>query len=407
MPSRYAAIRLHFHKTAVPRVYHGVVSNADRRQKRFKRRQAKRAENRRKRLENVTLENIADLNNLEKAAKEAARGVGWKANTQRYLLDRLSNVLEAHDKIMAGEDFTLPRFKFDIVERGKLRHIQAAKFRERVIQKSLARNAMLPAYMPSMTSGNSANTKGRGTSYAINRLKRQLRRHYRRYGNEGYILLVDYHDYFASIPHYKLLGQARQRIDDKRIIHMISQFLAAEETSIGIGLGAEPNQVFAVSYPNRIDHWLDEMSGCMSGRYMDDIYAINISKTCLWSVLGTIISMSTDLGLTLNHRKTKIVKLSHGWTWLKKRWKLTDTGRIIVRPLGKVLNKQRRKMRGLSSLVERGYVSLPDWKASYMSWRGGLKGLNAYKSLRRMDAYYAMLTARLEATAEQRQGSGQ
>lgn len=363
-----------------------------RRQARRLRRDRHRAGNKRKRLRSATLEHAASLTILEQSARLAARNVAWKTGTQRYMLRLLPNAIKAHSLLLSERDFTQPRTRFTIMERGKLRDIQAARFSERVIQKAIARTIVKPSYQPSFTTGNSANMQGRGTKYAMDRLKQQLVRHYRRHGRDGWILLMDFHDYFNSIDRSIVYRQACERIDDPAALRAIRMLLDAEQGDKGLGLGSEPNQLFAVNYPSRIDHWLEERSGVeASGRYMDDTYAISADKALLWNALGNITWMAYELGLTLNPRKTKIVKLSHGFTWLKKKWSITDTGRIVVRPCRKSIVRERRKLKHLSRLAVNGIISEENMRTAYQSWRGGLKRLNSGRTLRNMDALYKML----------------
>ena len=122
----------------------------------------------------------------------------WKASVQRYEAHVLRNVLKAHRNLLAGKDIRCGFVRFDLMERGKLRHITSVRFSERVIQKSISRQALAPAVWPTLTPGCSANMKGRGTDYALIRLKRQLAEHQRRHGTEGYILLIDFSDYFGA-----------------------------------------------------------------------------------------------------------------------------------------------------------------------------------------------------------------
>lgn len=367
-----------------------------RREARRRRRDEHRAGNRRKRLENVTYERVVSISSLDEAAKGAARNVAWKTGTQRYLYRRLLNAGRQHTLLTQGKTFIGPRHRFDVLERGKLRHITSSEFRERVIQKSLARRALIPAYTPSYTKGNSANMKGRGTDYAIRRLKRQLARHHRRYGDKGWILLTDYSDYFGSIRRGVVYRQACERIPDPGIRWMIHQLLETEPAT-GIGLGSEPNQQFAVSYPTRIDHWLEEKSGVeYTGRYMDDMYCISPDKTILHHALETIQAMSRELGLTLNPRKTHIVRLSHGFTWLKKKWTITQTGRIIIRPGRKAITRERRKLKRLARLASQGVIPTEAFQTSYTSWRGGLDRLDAHRTQHHMDHLYQRLLSTIE-----------
>ena len=178
-----------------------LVNSEERRAARRRRREEKRALKRAERLEGCTLENVASIDSLFDAAREAAAGVNWKSSTQRYMQDQLRNAAKAHRDLMAGADTSRGFVRFSIYERGKRRDISAVHFSERPIQKSLTKNALIPAIEPTLIDANSANRKGKGTHYAVKLLKKQLARHYRKHGPEGYILQVDFKDYFASIEH--------------------------------------------------------------------------------------------------------------------------------------------------------------------------------------------------------------
>ena len=113
------------------------MNSKERKAARRKRRDEERAKKKAKRNEGCTLEDVADLNALYKAQRRAARGVAWKASTQRYQLDWLLNISKAHDDILAGNEICRGFHEFDLMERGKLRHICSVHFSERVVQKSI------------------------------------------------------------------------------------------------------------------------------------------------------------------------------------------------------------------------------------------------------------------------------
>lgn len=50
---------------------------------------------------------------------------------------------------------------------------------------------------------------------------------------------------------------------------------------------------------------------------MDDIYIIHESKEFLKGLLNDIRGICDEYGLFVNPKKTQIVKLSHGFTFLK------------------------------------------------------------------------------------------
>ena len=361
---------------------------------RYKRRQIKRQRNRAEQTANAIFENTSSLQSLTDAAYEACKTIKWKNSVQKYMNNAMLNTLHAHKLMTSGGKITGRRKCFTITERGKLRHIQASPFWEKVIQKSISKNVLIPCYTRSYTHGNSANQKGRGEMYAIKLLRKQLARHYKKHGSQGWILLCDYSNYFASIPRTKVLQQASERIQDKRIMPWLEQLMDAECDS-GLGLGAETNQQLDVGYVSKIDHWIEEHSGCeATGRYMDDLYVIDSDINRLHSTLEQIKKMSAELGLTLNSRKTHIVALRHGFTWLKKKWYYTNTGRTITRPIPKTIKRMRRHLRALARLAAREELSWKQISAMYHSWRGTLKHYNAWRTIQSMDAYYKQLKNR-------------
>lgn len=345
------------------------------------------------------MEEIASLDTLYRSARQAARGVNWKASTQRYMKDVLRNNAKTRRQLLNGEDVRCGFYHFDLWERGKLRHISSVHFSERVPQKALTQAALIPALGPSLIADNSANLAGRGTSYAIRRLKRQLAEHYRRHGAEGWILQVDFENYFGSIKHVEAKGLVATAIDDPRVVALSDGFVDAQRGNLnnsddedGLGLGSEPNQILAVSLPNRIDHHVTECCDVEAyGRYMDDSYAIATDKDVLWGVLSEIEWIADELGITINRKKTKVTKLTHGFIFLKKKFSYGENGRIVVRPCRDAITRERRKLKKLAAMWERGEIPIESIEQHYQSWRGGMLGIDAHGTVLRMDALYAEL----------------
>ena len=368
-----------------------ILKSEDRRRARRERREAKRKVNREKRLEHCTLENVADVDNLYKAAMKAKNGVSWKSSVQSYHKDLLSNINRARSDLLEGKDIRRGFFYFKIFERGKLREISSVHFTERVIHKSLSVNALVPSLTPSFIRNNTANTTGRGTDDALRRLKRDLVNHYRLHGSDGYILLVDFSSYFANIAHDPLKKLVDNALDDKRLVKIVhDQIDACGE--VGLGLGSEPNQILAVAFVSSIDHYVTEMLSVEGyGRYMDDSYCIHTSKEHLKWVLSEIEKKCSEYGIVINRRKTHIVKLSHGFTWLKKKISYSETGRIVMRPSRAAITRQRRKLKKLKRMVDEDRLTMDQVQRSYMSWRGSILKLDSWHSVQNMDALYRQL----------------
>ena len=374
------------------RAVRGALMNSEeRREARRRRREEERARKKAARTEQCTLEEIADLNNLYRAARQAARGVSWKSSVQRYGIHALRNCVRARDDVLNGRSVCKGFVHFDIWERGKLRHISSVHFSERVVQKSLTQNALVPAIVPTLVTGNSANIKGRGTDYAVRRLKSQLVRHYRLHGSEGYVLLIDFSDFFARMRHDHVKGIVASAIGDERVVALASSLIDSQG-DVGLGLGSEPNQICAVAYPSVIDHYVEEMLGVEAyGRYMDDTYCLHESKEYLQVVKMLIEQKCDELGIVINAKKTQIVKLSRGFKFLKKRFSYGPNGRIAVRPCRESITRERRKLKKLAKMYDEGSISYEQVLRSYMSWRGSMKKLDAHKTVLSMDALFARL----------------
>lgn len=386
MVIRHAAFGCRMKPFGVP-----PMNSDERRAARRARRDNKRAANRSERIEGCTLESIADLDNLYQSAVDASRGVSWKSSVQRYMLRVMPNIMRARKDLLSGKDFKRGFIEFDIFERGKLRHICSVHFSERVIQKSISRHALAPAIWPTLTEGCAANIMGRGTEYAVRRLKRQLVNHHKRHGERGYILQVDFANYFGNIDHGACKRLIDRALDDDRVKSVVFDQIDAHGTR-GLGLGSEPNQVLAVALPSPIDHLMLSTPGILaSGRYMDDSYCIALEKNVLHDALERIESLCDELGIVINRKKTRIVKLSRGFVFLKKRFYFGYGGKVVVRPCRSSITRQRRKLKKQAALVGRGMMTREQVNQSYQSWRGGMKRLDAHDTILRMDALYKEL----------------
>ena len=305
--------------------------------------------------------------------------------------DYLRNAVKSRNDLLEGRDICRGFIRFDLWERGKLRHISAVHFPERVIQKSLSQNALVPAIVPTLITANSANIKGRGTDFAISRLKQQLVRHYQKHGAEGYVLLVDFSNFFGNIDHAATKRLIDRALDDERIKALMYAQVDSHGTR-GLGLGSEPNQILAVALPSPVDHMLLRTPCVLaSGRYMDDLYCIALDKADLRGVLADIRRECAKLGIVVNEKKTRIVKLTRGFTFLKKRFNYGETGKVIVRPCRSAVTRERRKLKKLAAFVERGEMTRDQALQSYQSWRGSMMRLDARRTVANMDALFTRL----------------
>lgn len=357
--------------------------------------QRRKAERERKRSEKLSkyddYERVISMNALNDAADEAMKGVSWKASVQRYNMTRFLNIYRTHEKLKAGKDIRKGFICFDLIERGKLRHIKSVHFSERVVQKSICKNALYPILTNSLIYDNGASQKGKGTHFALNRLSVHVRRHIHRHGREGGILLIDFSDYFGNIDHAVLKDIYQKAFRDERLRNLGMSFIDAFGDK-GLGLGSETSQINAVVLRNALDHYIKETLGIKGyGAYMDDSYLIHEDIGYLKECLKKIDAFCKRYGIALNKKKTKICDLKHGFTYLKTRFFITGTGHIIKKPCHQAITHERRKLKKQANLLCKGILTFKDIRISYASWRGSMVHRNAYRTIKSMDELFNRL----------------
>lgn len=338
---------------------------------------------------------VANADNLCSAFKRAKRGVSWKESVQRYEASLLPNVLETKRKLLAGEDVRRGFVEFTVNERGKTRHIKSVHISERIVQKCLCGEVLSPLLERPLIYDNGASIKGKGTQFALKRLTTHLRRFYRANGNsnEGYALQIDFRKFFDSIDHRALARQLAPQIHDRRIRKLLWSFIQAFGPEKSLGLGSEVSQICAVFFPNAVDHFIKERLRIKYyGRYMDDLYLIHTSKEYLKDCLMQIKGLCATLGITLHEKKTRIVRITQGLNFLKGRYFLSKTGKIIRLPSKDSTVRMRRKLKKYRRLCDTGRMAAADVRTSYQSWRGCFrKRFDAYYKIKRMDRLYSEL----------------
>ena len=364
------------------------MTSEERHKAREERRKAKRAEKRRKDLEPYdNYDNVISSRSLYRAAVVSRHGVGWKASVQRYHINLLRNTWDLHRKLMNGENVIMGFICFDLMERGKLRHIRSVHFKERVVQRSLCDNALIPVLSRGLIYDNGASLEGKGIHFAMFRCRDYLRKYYRQHRtNEGWVLQIDFSGYFDNIQHAPIWEMLDRNFTDRRIIDLTRKFVESFGES-SLGIGSQVSQILAITYPTRIDHYIAEVLRLKGERYMDDSIYFSRNREELEKALEILRPMYEAIGIRLNPRKTQIIPLRR-FTFLKVRFELLPTGKVIMRPCRKSIIKQQQKLRKFQRFLKSGEMTLEDIQTSYESWRGGKTHMDGYKSIRRMDQRY-------------------
>lgn len=210
------------------------------------------------------------------------KGVIWKDSVARFKLNAVTELDELRKEIINGEYRMQDPILF-MVHEPKERIIQSLIFRDKVFQKSLCDNVLVPIFTKVFIYDNGASMKHKGYSFAMNRLDTHLRKFYAKNKRDGWILKCDIHHYFDSINHDILMGMVEEYISDERLLFYLRDSISKYGTdNTGLGLGSQINQTFALLYLNKMDHFLKEKLHIKYyGRYMDDFYLIHDDKEYL------------------------------------------------------------------------------------------------------------------------------
>lgn len=362
---------------------------------------------------------ISNANVLMNSFYEAKKGCSWKNSIQQYEANFLKNIrhtqLELREKTYRQQDF----YCFYLKERGKDRYVRSISFYDRVVQRALC-DLVNPIVEPYLIHDNGASVKKKGIDFARRRIENHLHKYYRKYGNKGYALVIDFSKFYDNILHKPLMDMYREIIDDKDIINLINHlvdsfsvdisnynitenelfdslaYAKAETEKTGekmmhksLGIGSQISQISGIYYPSKMDNYCKIVKGIkFYGRYMDDTYIIGNSKEELKSLLDDIDKICKKQGIFINHKKTQLFRLDKGFTFLKIKYRLTDTGHLVRIPVKKNFIRERRKLKSFKNLLDKGLIDFHDIEEQYKSWKGNIQKYDCYKSLKNLDKVF-------------------
>lgn len=281
------------------------------------------------------------FDNLYNAYLKCRKGVRWKGSTQRFIHNDLIYVSKLYNELKERRYKTYGFHEFNIIERGKPRHIMALPMRERVVQKCLCDYYLNPLLSKSFIYDNGACVKNKGIDFTTKRLRKHLHSFK---DNNYYALTIDLHHYFDTINHTILINKLSKIILDKDILELSTHLINDFKGEQGLGLGSQISQISALFYLNDLDHYIKEVLHIKCYvRYMDDFCLLSRNKSELEKVRNIIVSKLNDLDLTINERKTKITK-TH-FIFMKAKWYVLPNGKIIKKNTNNTFRRMKLKIK--------------------------------------------------------------
>ena len=204
---------------------------------------------------------LTDLDNLYNSFMNCKKGVDWKESVQRYESNLLQNINTLRKALLDGTYRQKAFYEFDINERGKPRHIKSMHISDRVLQRALCDYVLNPVLFKKLIYDNGASVKGKGIEFSRKRLKVHLQRYYRKHGNKGWVLKIDFSKYFDSIPHDILLQKIKEKVEDEKVIKLTEYLVQTFEGDKGVGIGSQLSQTAGIFYPTELDNFCKIVNG--------------------------------------------------------------------------------------------------------------------------------------------------
>lgn len=294
---------------------------------------------------------VCDANNLYKAYKASIKGSKWKETTQKFMINFLRYLIDIQDDLRGRTLQNGPTEEFSLSERGRVRPITSIRIRDRIVRHVLCDEVLLPEVRKHIIYDNGASIKGRGISH-----------------QEDTFNKLDY----RNIPKNLLTGE--------------------KWMYKSVNIGDQSSQIIGIYYPYPIDNYVKYVrSQKFYGRYMDDWYIMSPSKEELQDLLENICVIAKELGIHINMKKTRIVKISSTYKYLQIRYTLTKDGKIIKRINPTRVTTMRRKLKKLAVKVQDGEILYENVENMFRGWMGSFYKLLSRQQRQNLISLYEEL----------------
>lgn len=358
---------------------------------------------------------VCDANHLYNAYLASIKSSKWKESTQRFMLYYLRNIFQLRKELKERTYVNGPADEFYVNERCHTRAISSIQVRDRIVRHVLCDDVFMPEIRKRIIYDNGASIKGRGIDFQRRRFEIHLRRYYKEYGANGWVLLGDFSKFYDNIIHATAKNQLLQLVNyDEYIEWLLDIIFKAFEVDISymtdeehskcmlnvfnknayrelpsdiktgsrymqksVNIGDQLSQLIGIYYPNRLDTYVKYVkSQKYYGRYMDDFYIMSPSKNELVSLLDEIRDICSKLGIHLNEKKTRIVKISSTFKFLQIKYTLLKNGVVVKRINPIRVTAMRKKLKKLSVKVKQGEISYSETVENmFKGWMGSYRKL--------------------------------
>lgn len=295
---------------------------------------------------------ICDANNLYKAYKASIKGSKWKETTQKFMINFLRYLIAIQDDLLNRTLQNGPTGEFSLSERGRIRPITSICTRDRIVRHVFEFIDWLLTLI-----------------------------------FDGFKIDVSY---MSDEEYASCMEDTFNKLDYRNVPK--NQLTGEKWMYKSVNIGDQLSQIIGIYYPYRIDNYVKYVrQQKFYGRYMDDWYIMNPSKEELQDLLENICMIAKELGIHINMKKTRIVKISSTYKYLQIRYSLTKDGKIIKRINPSRVTAMRRKLKKLAVKVQNGEILYEHVENMFRSWMGSFYKLLSRQQRQNLISLYEEL----------------
>lgn len=287
----------------------------------------------------ITIENLYKMWSIIRRTCKNKREVYYFSLNLNTNLNNIYNDLK-------NKTYIPSKYKTFMIFEPKPRLVMSQTVKDKLVNHFVANYYLIPCLESSLIDANVATRKEKGSSYAMNLLKKYFNKLLiNNPGEEVYCLKIDVSKYFYSINHKNLLQMLEKKIVDKDVLNLINLIISETNNNYvndsikrynemygidipyyventGLSIGAMSSQFLAIFYLNDLDHYIREKLRCNYYiRYMDDFLILSTDKEELKRCYHCIVKKVEELDLRVN-KKSNIYRSSKGFSFLGYTYKV-------------------------------------------------------------------------------------
>jgi len=354
------------------------MNSKERKQRRFERRRNKRIEKKEKTVESIgTAEDVFTYKDMFHCGEECCKGVLWKQSVQNFKRHIFSRTAVNRRKVLREKGYKPKKLScFTINERGKTRNIEAPHIDDRQIQKTLTKKVLLPLYLPQLIYDNGASLKGKGLMFSQNQLDKAIKKHIKKYGYNGWIIIADFKGFFPNADR-SYIKEKHNAIKDEKLRNILNTVTDSGTGNIGLSIGVEPSQIEMIAYPSSLDNLIAcQMKLQGFGHYMDDYHILVPPGRNPKEILSAFIQKAKEYGIIVSKSKTKIIPFGKPFKFCKVK-RVFYGIKIIKCGCRDSIKRARRKIKMF--VKNRKILSVEDVYTSIQSTFAHIKRYNNHK----------------------------